>query len=240
MRKRRLSRVAARNAAPGLCKNAATLPPFPPMPTPDSRKSILGLAPRAWLYVAIAVALGVALFVLIWARQRGSDDFYRVDAARQGASGEVFEPLPGPDTGASGGGDVRAPEEGGQAGQEGEGTARIEQPGPEPAPSPAAPPAPAPAPAPAIAESAPVPISSPPPTYPRAALRRGESGEALLRVHVGPDGVPYAVDLVRGSGSRLLDRAATDAVRNWRFRPALRDGQPVDGAVQVPIAFHAR
>lgn len=62
----------------------------------------------------------------------------------------------------------------------------------------------------------------------------------LLRVHVGADGVPYAVDLVSGSGSRHLDRAATDAVRKWRFRPAMRDGRPVSGAVQVPISFNPR
>jgi protein TonB len=202
------------------------------MPKPDRRTTFLGLAPRAWLYVAIAMLLGVALFVLIWASQRGSDDFYRPDAARQDATGQAFEPLPGPDTTASGDGSVPMPQEPAEEA----GSARIEESAPPPSPTPP----PAAAPAPAVAESSPVPISSPPPVYPRAALRRGESGEALLRVHVGPDGVPYAVDLIRGSGSRLLDRAATDAVRKWRFRPALRNGQPVDGSVQVPISFSTR
>jgi len=89
-------------------------------------------------------------------------------------------------------------------------------------------------------DSPPVPVSSPAPAYPRAALRRGESGEALLRVHVGTDGVPFAVDLVRSSGSRLLDRAATDAVRRWRFNPAMSGGRPVAAPVQVPIAFNTR
>ena len=60
-----------------------------------------------------------------------------------------------------------------------------------------------------------------------------------MRVHVGPDGVPMAVDLVQSSRSRSLDRAATEAVQRWRFRPAQRNGQPVDGEVQVPISFNA-
>jgi protein TonB len=213
------------------------------MPSSERRKFLPGLLPRAWLYVAVAVALGIALFLLIWARQRGSDDFYRVDAARQTSTGQAFEPLPVPDTGGSGEGDARTPQAPQDQAEGGEGeSARIEEPvpAPQPAPAPVAPAPAQPSAQQATAESAPVPISSPAPTYPPAALRRGETGEALLRVHVGPDGVPYAIDLVRGSGSRLLDRAATDAVRKWRFRPALRDGQPVDGSVQVPIAFNAR
>ncbi|MDN5781769.1 MAG: energy transducer TonB, partial [Luteimonas sp.] len=114
-------------------------------------------------------------------------------------------------------------------------------PAPRPEPQPAAPsqpPAGAAASDAGRADTPPVPVSSPPPTYPRAALRRRESGTVLLRVHVGPDGMPQAVDLVRGSGSRYLDRAASDAVRKWRFRPAMRAGQPVSGQVQVPISFN--
>jgi protein TonB len=80
-------------------------------------------------------------------------------------------------------------------------------------------------------------LSSPAPRYPRDAQRRGETGTVLLRVHVGPDGRPYSVDLVQGSGSRVLDRAASDAVRRWRFRPAVRGGQAVAGEVQVPVTF---
>jgi protein TonB len=39
------------------------------------------------------------------------------------------------------------------------------------------------------------------------------------------------------SGSALLDRAARDAVRGWRFRPAKRAGQTVVGWVDVPVSF---
>ena len=150
---------------------------------------MLGLAPRAWLYVAIAFALGVGLFLLIWARQRGSEDFYRPDTSRQGVSGEVFEPLPQPDSGDAG------LDETPTAVDDGEPSARIVE--TRPAPPPPEPAAPVPPSTPdaaagrtAALDSPPVPVSSPPPDYPRAALRRRESGDVLLRVHVGPDGVP--------------------------------------------------
>jgi len=49
--------------------------------------------------------------------------------------------------------------------------------------------------------------------------------------------VPINVTVAASSQSRDLDRAALDAVRRWRFRPAQRDGQPVAGTVVVPIEF---
>ena len=62
----------------------------------------------------------------------------------------------------------------------------------------------------------------------------------LVRVEVGADGVPTSVEVAQRSGSRDLDRAAVNAVRQWRFQPAQRDGQAVAGAVTVPIDFKMR
>jgi len=201
---------------------------------PRRGRSILGLAPRAWLCIAIAIAIGIGLFLLIWSRQRDADDFYRPDTSHTGASGAEFEPLPQPASGDTGL-DQPRPAPGGDA--EDEPDARIV----ETAPAPMAPPPtavqPAAAPPPANADSAPVATSTPQPRYPVASLRRHESGTVLLRVVVGPDGVPAEVNLVDGSGHRRLDRAATDAVRKWRFRPAMRGGRPVSGEVRVPIVF---
>lgn len=215
------------------CQNAGRMTvPEPdltmPAPTPawmPSRKALLA--------AAIAFAAGLLLFLALWIDQRDNNSFYRSIEAPRSVAGQVFEPLPvplpaGQDT-ASGMGQPEDPAGGTDA------TARRPVPvGPPVAP---APPVAAPA-APAIADrSAPRPVRSPAPRYPREAQRSGESGTVLLRVHVGSDGEPDAVDLVQGSGSRSLDRAAADAVRRWRFEPAIRNGQPVDGTVQVPITF---
>lgn len=71
--------------------------------------------------------------------------------------------------------------------------------------------------------------------YPRNA--RGASGEVVLRVHVEVDGFPHRVEIERSSGSRVLDRAAVDAARRWRFEAALRDGEPVASELLIPIDF---
>jgi len=56
-------------------------------------------------------------------------------------------------------------------------------------------------------------------------------------VEVGLDGEPTSVSIASSSQSRDLDRAAMDAVRKWRFRPAQRDGQAVAGTIIVPVEF---
>lgn len=103
----------------------------------------------------------------------------------------------------------------------------------EPAPA-----APTPAPA-TTGNSQPMPIAgqSPPPTYPAAALRAGETGSVVVRVDVDATGYPNNATVIQRSGSRELDRAATDAVRRWRFTPAQSNGQPVPGSIEVPFDF---
>jgi protein TonB len=68
-------------------------------------------------------------------------------------------------------------------------------------------------------------------------MRRNETGMVRVQVEVGVDGTPLSVSIAASSQSRDLDRAALDAVRKWRFRPAQRDGQAVAGTVVVPIEF---
>ncbi|MFP3874672.1 MAG: energy transducer TonB, partial [Thiohalophilus sp.] len=80
-------------------------------------------------------------------------------------------------------------------------------------------------------------LNNRPPDYPRASLRRGEEGNVELRVRVGADGNPQAVELASSSGSTRLDRAALQAVKRWRFEPARRGGSAVAAWVVVPITF---
>lgn len=81
-------------------------------------------------------------------------------------------------------------------------------------------------------------IDAPIPDYPRIAMRKGWEGTVLLRVRVDARGRPVSVEVVRSSGHRVLDEAARRAVSTrWSFRPALRDGMPVEAVGTVPVAF---
>ncbi len=76
-----------------------------------------------------------------------------------------------------------------------------------------------------------------PPRYPALARQRKEEGRVVLHVIVDAQGNVASLSVARSSGSRLLDDAAVDAVRRWRFAPARRAGVPVAGSVEVPILF---
>jgi protein TonB len=207
-----------------------------PAPADDRPNTLRSWLPsrRALLAVAIAFAAGLLLFVALWIDMRDNNDFYRTAEAPRSVEGQVFAPLPVP---------APAGEEGHLGGEEQDqapaAPAFRAPPPPAAAPVATTPAAPVPAPL-ATADSAPRLLSSPAPRYPRDAQRRGLSGTVLLRIHVGADGEPQSVDLVQGSGARELDRAAVEAVRRWRFAPATRGGQPVEGSVQVPITFNLK
>lgn len=194
---------------------------------------------------AIAFGVGLLLFVLVWwsGREKG---FYTSPNAEASAPLADMEPLPQPLPGGDGASDMP------DAGAPSDPRPQIVQdeptlPPPQPAPiDEGFTPAPAGGTSrPPDADAAegptaqPVPLSgrTPGPRYPPAALRRRESGTVLVRVDVDASGRPAGVALEQRSGSRELDRAALEAVREWRFQPAQRDGQPVPGSLVIPIDF---
>ncbi|MGN6224732.1 energy transducer TonB [Pseudoxanthomonas sp.] len=78
---------------------------------------------------------------------------------------------------------------------------------------------------------------NPSPQYPASALRAGIGGTVMVRAELDASGQPVDVDVIRRSGNRDLDRAAVQAVRKWRFEPAMRNGKGVASTVQVPVDF---
>ena len=76
-----------------------------------------------------------------------------------------------------------------------------------------------------------------PPVYPRQSIARDEEGVVLVRALVDPSGAPQRVLVHKGSGFPLLDDAALEAVRRWRFEPMIRDGRATSAWVQVPVRF---
>ncbi|MDC7702692.1 energy transducer TonB [Vogesella indigofera] len=76
-------------------------------------------------------------------------------------------------------------------------------------------------------------LDNPRPVYPPLSIELGESGRVGLRVVVTTEGRAIDVSLSSSSGFPRLDRAALQAVRNWRFRPATRGNVPI----QYPHSF---
>ena len=75
------------------------------------------------------------------------------------------------------------------------------------------------------------------PNYPPQCLRLGIEGKVLVRALVGENGRPQEVTLGETSGNSALDESAMEAVRQWRFVAARRDGVPVRVWVLVPMQF---
>ena len=76
-----------------------------------------------------------------------------------------------------------------------------------------------------------------PPAYPLAARRRSIEGRVLVRAEVQTDGSCSRVEMKASSGSDLLDQAALEAVKKWRFVPARKGNQMLMAWVEVPITF---
>jgi protein TonB len=80
-----------------------------------------------------------------------------------------------------------------------------------------------------------VPVYTPSPRYPMSALRAHREGQVVLSVTVTPEGGVADVAVGRSSGDTDLDRAAEEAVRNWRFASA-EDRAPRYTA-DLPVRF---
>jgi len=85
--------------------------------------------------------------------------------------------------------------------------------------------------------SAPTTISSPDPDYTEEARRAKKQGTCILWLIVDSSGHPRDIRVARGLGFGL-DAKAIEAVKQWRFQPALKDGKPVDVQISVEVDFH--
>ena len=61
------------------------------------------------------------------------------------------------------------------------------------------------------------------------------TGEVIVEITIGVDGAVTNARVLRSIP--LLDQAALDAVRQWRYTPTLLDGRPVPVVMTVQVAF---
>jgi periplasmic protein TonB len=84
--------------------------------------------------------------------------------------------------------------------------------------------------------SAPQAVSTPDPTYTEEARNAKAQGTCVLWLIVDDKGNPRDIRVVRGLGYGL-DAKAIEAVKQWRFEPALKDGHPVNVQISVEVGF---
>jgi protein TonB len=77
----------------------------------------------------------------------------------------------------------------------------------------------------------------PVPEYPANSRRKAEQGVVLLEVEVLPDGHAGAISVVEDGGLTQLSKAATEAARRGRYRPAMVGGVAVRSVIRLPFRF---
>jgi TonB family protein len=82
----------------------------------------------------------------------------------------------------------------------------------------------------------PVLISSKQPEYPKLPKADRINGKCLLALTVDQDGVPQDVHVVKSLRPEY-DQKAVEAVEQYRFRPALQDGQPIEKQLHIEVDF---
>jgi TonB family protein len=84
-------------------------------------------------------------------------------------------------------------------------------------------------------ETALAPVAKVPPIYPPLARQSRVEGTVVLHVLIGTDGQVKTAAFISGPG--LLVQAATDAVRQWKYRPVVLDGKAVEVDTTITVTF---
>jgi TonB family protein len=75
------------------------------------------------------------------------------------------------------------------------------------------------------------------PVYPAALQAAGVEGTVLIEAVISKDGVPIAVKPQNAAVDPAFISAAMDSVRNWRWRPAMLNGEPIESLATMQIDF---
>jgi TonB family protein len=85
--------------------------------------------------------------------------------------------------------------------------------------------------------SAPKVLYSVDPELTKEAKEKGVQGLVALRALINENGQVGDICVERGLGYGLTEKAI-EAVRQWKFKPAEKDGKPVPVKVSVEVNFH--
>lgn len=86
-------------------------------------------------------------------------------------------------------------------------------------------------------DQAPSVLRSVQPEYPYSAKRKGQTGVVEVKALVGADGNVQSVSVVKADPKGVFEDAVLVAVRKWKFKPGVKDGQNVPTWVVFPVRF---
>jgi protein TonB len=78
-------------------------------------------------------------------------------------------------------------------------------------------------------------LAKPNPVYPPLARQARIQGKVQLHAIIDKDGRVSQLEVI--SGHPLLVKAALDAVQNWRYRPTILNGEPVEVDTTIDVNF---
>ena len=73
------------------------------------------------------------------------------------------------------------------------------------------------------------------PVYPEQARQMRVEGKVELQANISKSGSITGVKQL--SGDPLLGRAASDAVRQWKYKPYFLNGEPIEIQTQITVIF---
>jgi protein TonB len=74
------------------------------------------------------------------------------------------------------------------------------------------------------------------PVYPRLAIQVGRSGRVELRAIIATDGTIQSLQVI--SGDPFFYQSALDAVRQWRYKPTVLNGEPVEIDTFISVIYN--
>ena len=86
----------------------------------------------------------------------------------------------------------------------------------------------------------PVPIVQTTPSYTDAAIKAKVQGVVWLQAIIRKDGNVDSFKVIRGLGHGLDEQAIREIDTNWRFRPGMLNGSPVDVLAAIKVQFNLR
>ena len=83
----------------------------------------------------------------------------------------------------------------------------------------------------------PTPLKTPEPKYPVSLRREGVAGIVSVTCVIDENGKVISAKATKSTRVEF-EQPALDAIHNWVFKPAVKDGKPVKVRVTIPFRFN--